>query len=375
MDSPLNPDAALDVRTSKKLIVPVGEALREYLAREEREVRLPVSYARLRGFTAAAPLLYKDGTDTLWETVAYPPHEMADLAEGLTETYALLKGEGRTDIFRHLYVDRIDYCAFGNSRPFRVRIVNKFNENHDYYYVKIADASRVHGLELEHILSPNRMHYLTDRDTLVEEHVMGIPGDIFAAKWLTRTEEYNAVRLAKEMVKFNARSLVRLLGDMRAYNFVIAVTPDFDSTQIRVRAMDFDQQSYNGRAKFYMPQYFKENNPFVLHCQKHVNIPTAMQYVQEEYSLIHRRALASAETLRALLDAMRREPAAPDEKSRQLAGELADHYKDSSFAGARNMADLLVASLARIHRETRGLGVAHVGDDKAARVLFGNEGE
>lgn len=375
MDSPLNPDAAWDVRTSKKRIVPVGEALREYLAREEREVRLPVSYARLTGFTAAAPLLYKDGTDTLWETVAYPPHEMADLAEGLTETYALLKGEGRTDIFRHLYVDRIDYCAFGNSRPFRVRIVNKFNENHDYYYVKIADASRVHGLELEHILSPNRMHYLTDRDTLVEEHVMGIPGDIFAAKWLTRTEEYNAVRLAKEMVKFNARSLVRLLGDMRAYNFVIAVTPDFDSTQIRVRAMDFDQQSYNGRAKFYMPQYFKENSPFVLHCQKHVNIPTAMQYVQEEYSLIHRRALASAETLRALLDAMRREPAAPEEKSRRLAGELAAHYKDNSFAGANNMADLLVASLARIHRETRGLGVAHVGDDKAARVLFGNEGE
>lgn len=372
MDSPITPDGRLDARTSKKRIIPIGPGLREYLAREEREVRLPVSYARLRGFTAAAPLLNKDGTDTLWETVAYPAHEMESLAEGLTETYALLRGEGRTDIFRHLYVDRIDYCAFGNSQPFRVRIVNRFNESHDYFYVKIADASRVHGLELEHILSPNRMHYLTDEATLVEEHVMGIPGDIFAADWLD-TKNYHPVRLAKEMVKFNARCLVRLLGDMRSYNFVIAVTPDFDSTQIRVRAMDFDQQSYNGRARFYMPQYFKENNAFVFHCQKHVNIPTALQYRQEEHSLIHRRALASAETLRALLDTMRAEPAAPREKTRVLAEELAEHYRDGAFAGVTEMADLLVISLERIHRESRGMGVAHLGDDRAARMLFGPE--
>ena len=370
MDSDIPPENILHMRTLKKRIIPVGPALRQYLAREEREVRLPVSYARLRDFAASAPLLNKDGSDSLWETVAYPPHEMEHLADGLTETYALLKGEGRLDIFRHLYVDRIDYCAFGNSQPFRVRIVNKFNESHDYFYVKIADASRVHGLELEHILSHNRMHYLTDEGTLVEEHIMGIPGDIFARTWLDSTN-YHPARLAKEMVKFNARCLVRLLGDMRAYNFVIAVTPDFDSTQIRLRAMDFDQQSYNGRAKFYMPQFFKENAPFVLHCQKHVNIPTAMQYVQEEHSIIHRRALASAETLRALFDAMRSEPAAPPEKARQLSAELAEHYGDKSFAGASDMADLLVRGLARIHRETRGLGVPHVGDDRAARVLFG----
>ncbi len=334
----------LQVRTAKKRIIPVGDRLREYLAWREREVRLPVSYSRLRDFVASAPLLNRDGSDTLWETVAYPPHEMESLAEGLTETYALLKGEGRTDIFRHLYVDRIDFCAFGNSQPFRVRIVNKFNENHDYFYVKIADASRVYGLEFEHMLSPNRMLYLTAKDTLVEEHVPGIPGDIFAAKWL-EMPNVNPVRLAKEMVKFNARTLIRLLGDMRAYNFVVMVMPDFDSTQIRVRPLDFDQQSYNGRARVYMPQYFKENNPFVFHCQRHVNITTAQQYVQEELSLMHRRALTAASPLRALLDAMRVEPPAPGEKAVQLAGELAEHYGASRFAKIDNMADLMVASL------------------------------
>ncbi|MEY3492472.1 MAG: hypothetical protein RL309_1600, partial [Verrucomicrobiota bacterium] len=27
--------------------------------------------------------------------------------------------------------DRVDFCSFGNSQPFRVRIVNAYNENHD----------------------------------------------------------------------------------------------------------------------------------------------------------------------------------------------------------------------------------------------------
>jgi hypothetical protein len=57
---------------------------------------------------------------------------------------------------------------FGNSKPFRVRIINRLNDNYDHFYVKIADASRVYGLELEHILSPNRINYLTDDNTLIE---------------------------------------------------------------------------------------------------------------------------------------------------------------------------------------------------------------
>ena len=55
----------------------------------------------------------------------------------------------------------IDFCSFGNSMPFRIRIVNGFNENPDYFYIKKADASRVYGLELEHLLSPNRLNYVT----------------------------------------------------------------------------------------------------------------------------------------------------------------------------------------------------------------------
>ena len=142
---------------------------------------------------------------------------------------------------KHLYVDRIDYCHFGNSKPFRVRIVNKLNDNYDYFYVKRTDASRVYGLELEYILSPNRINFFIDGNTLIEEHIPGIPGDKFMQTY-TNSPSFNKVRIAKEFVKFNERCFVRLLGDMRSYNYVIDITPDFEDEQYRVRAIDFDQQ-------------------------------------------------------------------------------------------------------------------------------------
>ena len=58
------------------------------------------------------------------------------LNKALAETYVKLKTGGELSDAEHLMVDRIDYCAFGNSCPFRIRIVNQFNDNYDYYYIK-----------------------------------------------------------------------------------------------------------------------------------------------------------------------------------------------------------------------------------------------
>ena len=63
-------------------------------------------------------------------------------------------------------------------------------------------------------------------------------------------------------VKFNERCFARLLGDMRSYNFVIDITPDIEDYQYRLRAIDFDQQSYEGRKNLYLPQFYKENFEF-----------------------------------------------------------------------------------------------------------------
>jgi hypothetical protein len=253
---------------------------------------------------------------------------------------------------KHLYVDRIDFCTFGNSEPFRIRIVNSYNDNQDYYYIKNADASRVYGLELEHLLSPNRMHYLTCGNTLVEEHVAGIPGDVFIKDWLYNPQ-VKIIRLAKELVKFNERCFVRLLGDMRSCNFVMDVTPDVEEVQIRIRSMDFDQQSYQGRKNFYLPQFFKENNDLVLYCVKHLNVATAMQYQREEQALILRRSHIIADRLRMLLDAMVGDELSHPEKIAQLRGELAAHHQDKSFLACETMGALVRNSIATLGERLR----------------------
>src|SRR5882724_8096701 len=225
-------------RTDKKPSFPIRDDLRAYLRRYRRDRDLPVTYERMMGFQEGIPLNDEAGKPTLWDTVIYDPNEMRSLNEDLKRIYALLRTDGDISVFSHLYVDRIDFCTFGNSTPFRVRIVNAYNDNQDYFYIKKADASRVYGLELEHLLSPSRLNFITHGNTLVEEHVVGLPGDIFISRWLQQ-KDLRPIRIAKEVVKFNERCFVRLLGDMRSYNFVVLLTPDFDDWQVRRRAMDF----------------------------------------------------------------------------------------------------------------------------------------
>lgn len=331
-------------RTKRKPSKPISEGLRTYLKSYSRDVDLPTSYQQLEAFTTSAPLYDSEGNDTLWETVIYNYIDMQEISKGLRDIYAILKAGGDFSVTEHLYVDRIDYCSFGNSKPFRIRIVNSRNDNQDYFYVKRADASRVYGLELEHLLSPNRMFYLTNNDTLVEEHIVGLPGDIFIQDWL-ENNRLKAIRIAKELIKFNERCFVRLLGDMRSYNFIVDITPDFEDTQIRIRAMDFDQQSYDGRKKFYLPQFFKDNNALVEFCMRHIDTKTAHQYQREEHSLIVRRMKAIDARLKDLLRTMSQDRIAPDSHVTQLKRELAEHYSNDSFLKCKSMGDLVLQSL------------------------------
>jgi len=338
--------------TKKKPMYPLGEGLREYLREYGRSFRLPVSYTRLAEWEESIELEDADGNDTLWRTVIYRPEVWKRLSKHLTAIYAMLKTEGDASFVDHLYADRVDYCTFGNSNPFRIRIVNAYNDNQDYYYIKRVDASRVYGLELEHLLSPNRMHYLIAEDILVEEHVVGIPGDIFISDWLHQPT-IPAIRLAKELVKFNERCFLRLLGDMRAYNFVVDVTPDFENVQIRIRPMDFDQQSYSGRLHFYRPQFFKENNRLVTFCMQHLNEQTARQYQVEEQAVIFRRIQLVRERVNRLINCMSESPISSVEKVHQLRDSLAEEFQNRAFLRCTRMGDILRQSLIQVRENVQ----------------------
>jgi hypothetical protein len=266
------------------------------------------------------------------------------IREGLVEMYAILKTEGDLSFTKHLDVARIDYCFFANSNPFRIRIVNKFNDNYDHYYIKQADASRIYGLELEHLLSPNRITFLTHNNTLVEEHIPGIPGDLFILNYLNDPLT-NKTRFAKEFVKFNERCFVRLLGDMRSYNFVVEITPDIEDFQYRIRAIDFDQQSYEGRKNIYLPQFFKENQSFVELSMKYLNKDSIQQYQTEERTMMAFRVASSRFRLMELLNIMSKDNISTREKLNQLRTDLAEHFKAPVFYKCNSMGQLVKRQL------------------------------
>jgi hypothetical protein len=335
----------------KKPMFPIMAALRGYLKEHGREVKIPISYKDLLNFTWSTPVLDRFGKNTYWESVSYDMREWDYLREGLVRTYAVLKTEGDLSFVNHLDVARIDYCAFGNSHPFRIRIVNKFNDNYDHYYVKIADASRIYGLELEHLLSPNRITYLTQDNTLVEEHIAGIPGDVFIERYLNDSAT-NKIRFAKEFVKFNERCFVKLLGDMRSYNFVVNITPDIEDYQYRIRAIDFDQQSYEGKLKLYKPQFFKENYPIVEMTLGLLNSDSVKQYQAEERTMMAFRVAGSRYRLKSLLDIMGMDEISSPGKVHQLSAEISAYTGNNIYRKCTNMGQIVKIHLKNLLRKS-----------------------
>jgi len=340
-----------DKPSRKKPMFPVTERLKQYLKNHGREVKLPVAYRDLLRFNYSVSLKDNKGRDTFWETVIYDMREWEFIRDGLVKIYAVLKTEGDFTFIKHLDVARIDYCTFGNSNPFRIRIVNKFNDNYDHYYIKIADASRVYGLELEHVLSPNRISFYTHNNTLVEEHIPGIPGDVFIKQYLDDPMT-NKIRFAKEFVKFNERCFVRLLGDMRSYNFVVDITPDVEDVQYRIRAIDFDQQSYEGKKNLYLPQFFKENFPLVELTLKYLNKDSIEQYQMEERTLMAFRVTSARYRLKELLDIMMKDIISTPDKIAQLKKELRELYvQNKNFEKCSSMGEIVKETLKQVLRK------------------------
>lgn len=330
--------------SKKKPAFPVSNRFHLYLDEYGRELNFALNYQDLWNWSESVALEDKRGNNSLWDTVFHAPAQREELDENLKALYCELKMAGDLDAARHLDIDRIDFCHFANSHPFRIRVVNAYNDNQDYFYVKKADASRIYGLELEQLLSPNNIHFLVKGDTLVEEHIAGIPGDDFLANYFMRPG-LNKVRICKEFVKFNERCFIRLLGDMRAYNYVMDVTLDFDEEQYRVRAIDFDQQTYEGDIKVYLPQFHLENKVIVDLVWELLTPDTIRQYQVEERALIARRARAGWERIDDLLVAMSHDTISTPEKVAELAAGLAHFHKNDDFRALANMGDIVRKNL------------------------------
>lgn len=341
--------------SKKKPAFPITDRLSTYLTKHGRNIKIPIFYDDLLRFQGAVEIFDKDGNDTLWISVYYAEHERDEIEMSLKHIYTILNADGSDTMIPYLNIDSIDFCTFGNSKPFRIKVRNILNDNYLFFYIKKADASRVYGLELEHLLSPNYIYFLVYKDTLIEEHISGIPGDTFIEKHLEDCSEQDKRAIAKEFVKFNERCFVRLLGDMRSYNYVMVLTHDFDRIQYRIRAIDFDQQSFEGNPKVYKPQFLKENNKLVDMTTEVLRRESIDQYKLEERSLLAKRAASEVTRLKEVLDCMSDDVLSSPEKVKELKVGLLEITGDVNFKKAQNMGAILKSALEFVGRNYKNL--------------------
>ncbi len=296
-------------------------------------------------FQGSVVVYDKEDNDTLWIRVYYNDYEREEIDLSLKKVYTILHSDGNESTIPFLNVDAIDYCTFGNSKPFRIKIRNILNDNYTYFYVKTADASRVYGLELEHMLSPYNLNFLVYKNTLIEEHIAGIPGDEFIKNMLPDCSKSEKSQIAKEFVKFNERCMIRLLGDMRSYNYVIVPTHDFDHVVYKIRPIDFDQQCYEGKFNIYRPQFFKENLKMVELVAESFQKFSIDQYKIEERSILVKRLKSFHDRVDELLDCMLEDSISKGENIDLLKMKIFEYTQDVKFKRSKNMGQILKSAL------------------------------
>ena len=331
--------------SKKKPFYPISKKLENFLKQHDRWINDVISYDDLLRYTDSINIYDKNDRDTLWVRLIYNESERNEIDENLKIIYTLLHSDGNPTSIPYLNIDSVDYCTFGNSKPFRIKIRNIVNDNFTYFYVKKTDASRIYGIEFEHMLSPRNLNFLVNRSSLIEEHIAGIPGDLFINEYLPKCSEYQKSQIAKEYVKFNERCMIRLLGDMRSYNYVVIPIHDFDQVIYKIRAIDFDQQSYEGKFSVYRPQFFKENKPMMDLVRKKLKTDSIVQYKIEERSTISKRLIISDERMKLLVDIMKQDTISSANNIDNLKKEIYKFTKEESFIKSKSMGELMEHSL------------------------------
>ena len=343
--------------SKKKPFYPISKELKLFLKDHDRWMDDVISYNDLLRYSDSINLYDKKNKDTLWVRLIFNESERQEIDENLKIIYTLLHSDGNPSSIPYLNIDSVDYCTFGNSKPFRIKIRNIVNDNFTYFYVKKTDASRIYGIEFEHMLSPRNLNFLVNDSSLIEEHIAGIPGDIFIEEYLPKCTELQKSQIAKEYVKFNERCMIRLLGDMRSYNYVVIPIHDFDQVIYKIRAIDFDQQSFEGKFSVYRPQFFKENKPIMDTVRDKLKKDSIVQYKIEERSTISRRLIISDKRMKLLINIMKKDTVSKKENVENLKNEIYKFTNEEKFIKCKSMGELMEQTLDYLKRNYQNVSL------------------
>ncbi|MBI3883475.1 MAG: hypothetical protein HY305_04465, partial [Sphingobacteriales bacterium] len=121
--------------------------------------------------------------------------------------------------------------------------------------------------------------------------------------------------------------------------------PDIEDYQYRIRAIDFDQQSYEGKKNLYLPQFYKENYDFVQLVLNNLSEEVIAQYQTEENTTMTYRVVASRRRLMELLNIMTRDEISENYKVKTLREELNTHFNTAIFSKCKTMGEVVKRQL------------------------------
>ena len=102
-----------------------------------------------------------------------------------------------------------------------------------------------------------------------------------------------------------------------------------------------------------MPQFFKDNLPYVQLCIEHLTATTALQYQQEERSSIVQRVRSERHRIAALRDVSSTEELSTEEHVKQLREGYADYYKNDQYLNCRTMTDIIEMNVKNVIRQVK----------------------
>jgi hypothetical protein len=132
---------------------------------------------------------------------------------------------------------------------------------------------------------------------------------------------------------------------MRSYNFVVDITPDIEDFQYKIRAIDFDQQSYEPKMNFYLPQFFKENYDYVELVLQTLHAKAISQYQAEERTAMAYRVIGSRFRLMELLNIMSKDELSENYKVGLLRDELNAYFQSKTFQKCTTMGAIVKKQL------------------------------
>jgi hypothetical protein len=171
-------------------------------------------------------------------------------------------------------------------------------------------------------------------------------------------------QLAKEFVKFNERCMIRLLGDMRSYNYVIVPVHDFDHVVYRIRAIDFDQQCFEGKLKVYRPQFFKENFKMVEVVRKKLLHDSVDQYKIEERSIVAKRIISSGNRIKKLVNICKADRISIPEHIELLGKQIYELTLEVNFKKCKSMGQILELALDFVKRNYEDVSMKQIIEKK-----------